>query len=169
MELLEPLMNSDQVVGIAMNGVFIFAASSEFGYDAFFPRAYGNRKTPKAIEVDICLGTSHTSNTYRYHMFSPCIFDISAKSDVMLCKDDALCSIDVRNYSISLIPPQLQTKLPIGIARDGRIIYGPFKSDGTLWQPCDVDVCNGRRDRQIYYYVSTMFFPYTVGCWGPGS
>lgn len=67
------------------------------------------------------------------------------------------------------VPAQLQTKIPIGIAKDGRIIYGPFKSDGTLWQPCDVDVCNGVRDGNYYYYVATMFHPYLVGCFGPGN
>jgi hypothetical protein len=58
---------------------------------------------------------------------------------------------------------------PIGIAKDGRIIYGPFKSDGTLWQPCDVDVCNGVRSGNYYFYVATMFHPYFVGCFGPGN
>lgn len=61
------------------------------------------------------------------------------------------------------------TKMPVGIAKDGRIIYGPFKSDGTLWQPCDVDVCNGVRESTNYFYVATMFHPYLVGCFGPGN
>ena len=34
--------------------------------------------------------------------------------------------------------------LPIGLAKDGHIIYGPYRIDGTLWQTCDVDICNGR-------------------------
>lgn len=59
--------------------------------------------------------------------------------------------------------------IPIGLAKDGRIIYGPYKTDGTLWQPCDVDVCNGVRQGNIYFYVSTMFFPYFLGCFGPGN
>jgi len=59
--------------------------------------------------------------------------------------------------------------LPIGLAKDGRVIFGPYKTDGTLWQPCDVDICNGVKSGRFYYYVATMFFPYTVGCWGPGS
>jgi hypothetical protein len=58
---------------------------------------------------------------------------------------------------------------PIGLAKDGRIIYGPYKFDGTLWQPCDVDVCNGVQFGYYYGYVSTMFHPYFVGCWGPGN
>lgn len=165
------LPSSEQVVGVALNGVFLFSGTSEFGYDAFFPKAYGNKKSPKALEVDICLGTSHTSNTYRYHMFSPCIYDVGIKQTASPCNSAEFpgCQKDVREHALSYIPAQLQTKLPVGIAKDGRIIYGPFKTDGTLWQPCDVDVCNGRRDGNYYYYVSTMFHPYFVGCWGPGN
>lgn len=60
-------------------------------------------------------------------------------------------------------------KFVIGIAKDGHLIYGPFKSDGSLWQPCDVDICNGVIEGTSYNYVATLFFPYTVGCWGPGN
>ena len=63
----------------------------------------------------------------------------------------------------------MKTMLPIGLAKDGRIIYGPFKLDGTLWQPCDVDVCNGVRSGDNYFYVATMFHPYFVGCFGPSN
>jgi hypothetical protein len=70
---------------------------------------------------------------------------------------------------LAYVPKQLQTVTPIGLARDGRVIYGPFKADGTIWQPCDVDVCNGRYFGRQYGYVSTMFHPYFVGCWGPGN
>jgi len=59
---------------MALNGVFFFGGTSEFGYDAFFPKAYGNMKNPQAVPVDICLGTAMTYNTYRYYSFSPCIF-----------------------------------------------------------------------------------------------
>lgn len=55
------------------------------------------------------------------------------------------------------------------MAKDGRVIYGPYKIDGTLWQPCEVDVCNGVLEGSNYFYVATMFFPYFVGCWGPGN
>ena len=52
---------------------------------------------------------------------------------------------------------------------DGHMIYGPFDSNGDLWQATDVDVCNGRLINGQYSYVMTTFFPYTIGCWGPGS
>jgi hypothetical protein len=31
------LKSSDSVVGVALNGVLLFAGTSEYGYDAFFP------------------------------------------------------------------------------------------------------------------------------------
>ena len=51
------------------------------------------------------------------------------------------------------------------------MIYGPYKSNGTLWQPCEMDACNGVRfkDTNEYAYVLTTFYPYTVGCWGPST
>lgn len=165
------LANSDQIVGIAINGVFLFAGTSQLGYDAFYPKAWGQKKNPVALTFDVCLGTAQTFNTYRYHMFSPCIYTNALKDVSALCSSDdyPLCGSDPRQHAISYIPEQLQTKLPIGLAKDGRVIYGPYKTDGTLWQPCDVDICNGRREGRNYYYVSSLFHPYFVGCWGPGN
>ena len=57
----------------------------------------------------------------------------------------------------------------IGIARDGHKILGPYNSNGKLWQPCQLDACNGISVNDEYFYVSSMFHPYTVGCWGPSS
>jgi hypothetical protein len=168
---LVPLQSSDQVVGVALNGVLLFAGTSEYGYDAFFPKAYGNKQSPRAVETDICLGTSQFTNTYRYYMFSPCIYETSLKTVAAPCSSDLYpgCSADVRSHSVAYIPRQLQTITPVGVAKDGRVIYGPYKADGTLWQPCDVDVCNGRMFGNYYGYVATMFHPYFVGCWGPGN
>ena len=50
--------NSDSIVGIALNGVWLSTANTVNGYDAFFPKAFGGKTKPEAIEVDVCLGTS---------------------------------------------------------------------------------------------------------------
>ena len=55
----------------------------------------------------------------------------------------------------------------MGIAKDGHLIVGPFDDNGNAWQPCDVDVCNGKIIDGHYVYVLTMFYPYSIGCWGP--
>lgn len=62
---------------------------------------------------------------------------------------------------------------PVGIAKDGHVIWGPYNqnSDGDFnpWKACDVDLCNGAYVNGNYGYAATLFHPYTVGCWGPGS
>ena len=55
----------------------------------------------------------------------------------------------------------------IGLAKDGHVIIGPYKPDGTTWG-CDRDVCNGAFVNGSYVYVGSDHFPYVVGCWGPG-
>ena len=56
-----------------------------------------------------------------------------------------------------------------GLAKDGHVIYGPYNGDGELWTCDDVDMCNGfTLEDGSYGYASTTFFPYVVGCWGPG-
>ena len=32
---------------------------------------------------------------------------------------------------------------PVGLAKDGHIIVGPYNSDGELWSCSDHDICNG--------------------------
>ena len=69
---------------------------------------------------------------------------------------------------------------PIGIAMDGHVIYGPYDSNGELWDCDDHDICNGHffletyqslpsEFNSIYGYVSTASHPYTVGCYGPAA
>ena len=98
------LNSPNSIVGYALNGVFFFSGSSQYGYDAFFPKAYGTRNNPRKIEVDVCLGSSDHYNTYRYHMFSPCIYDISLRDTSTECSEHETCSRDVRNHSLSNIP-----------------------------------------------------------------
>ena len=63
----------------------------------------------------------------------------------------------------------LPYETPLGIAKDGHVIVGPYNSDGELWACDDHDVCNGvfLADGS-YVYALTYTFPYVVGCWGPG-
>ncbi len=79
----------------------------------------------------------------------------------------------ITGYSASSIGPGAAI---VGMAKDGHIIVGPYKAPGILWQPCDVDACNGAffEDKDggeggIYMYAMTMFHPYTIGCWGPAN
>lgn len=69
----------------------------------------------------------------------------------------------------------------LGFAMDGRRIYGPFDSTGSLAR--GLDLCNGRWEingrsnetavefglaiRAEYTYRATPDFPYLIGCFGP--
>lgn len=84
-----------------------------------------------------------------------------------MCSNSILCSnLAPKNYFLLGSSNSLK---PIGIALDGHIIYGPFKDSTSLWQPCDVDICNGKQINGNYGYVISNFHPYTIGCWGPGD
>jgi hypothetical protein len=91
---LIPLNNLDKFVGISINGVFLYTGTSEFGYDAYYPKAFGGKTTPKAVDADICLGSSEYSGIYHYYMFTPCMYDIPLKSVAKTCDKDELCKID---------------------------------------------------------------------------
>jgi hypothetical protein len=104
-----------------------------------------------------------------YTIASPCILDYSRQKALqqVACSKDPECSKGYIQFVEGYWPEPTLT--PIGLAFDGRVIYGPFDANGRLWQPCDVDVCNGLYLNNEYVYVATMFHPYTVGCWGPGD
>ena len=52
---------------------------------------------------------------------------------------------------------------------DGHVIYGPYNANDELWSCDEVDICNGFwLADDSYGYASTTFYPYLVGCWGPG-
>jgi hypothetical protein len=80
-------------------------------------------------------------------MYSPCIYNIALQNVASICGsvDYPTCIDDYAAHAKKYTPTNIKTFTPIGIAKVGRIIYGPYKADGTVWQPCDVDVCNGVR------------------------
>lgn len=161
----------EHIVGIAFNGVPIYQGTSELKYDPFYPRAYGEEHIhPTAIEVDACLGSYDHSGFYHYYSYSPCIKQSSIKQSMTekptLCKDDASCQDDVFNYTLAALDQSQKTLKKIGVARDGNFILGPYNAQGQLWSPCELDACNGITIDGEYFYASTTFHPYTVGCWG---
>eukprot|EP00347_Sterkiella_histriomuscorum_P023334 403335042 len=163
---LATITESNSIVGISLNGVFIFsAAASSYNSDVFF-----SNRGKTAYNFDLCLGSQETFRTYRYHSFSPCIYDMPALREKSgQCSEEANCKLNPIKYGIDRTPDVFKGITPIGVARDGRVIYGPYRGDKQLWQPCDVDICNGMQFGNFYVYVATVFFPYTIGCWGPGN
>jgi hypothetical protein len=57
----------------------------------------------------------------------------------------------------------------LGVSKDGRVIYSPLYNNGSAYASCDVDLCNGRLIGGQYAYVATLFHPFVMGCYGPGS
>ena len=109
---------------------------------------------------------------------SPCIYKCPGNPSPNSLQTNALCtqylnctkiSDNLLDYAVVNFTSEMRTIMPIGIAKDGHIIYGPLKQGGSYYQPCDVDICNGRYINNQYAYVMTNFHPYTVGCFGPGS
>lgn len=96
--------SSDTIVGVALNGVFFMTATSSYGYDALFPKAYGKKLTPRALEVDQCLGTPENFNTYGYRTFTPCIYSISTYSEPFSCSSNKACSNDTMQYALAPVP-----------------------------------------------------------------
>jgi hypothetical protein len=57
----------------------------------------------------------------------------------------------------------------VGLAKDGRPIFNPYYDNGKSYNDCEVDVCNGHWVGDDYFYVSTFFHPWVIGCYGPGN
>ena len=101
---------------------------------------------------------------FHYHYMPVCLADSSLASNDKCISN---CE-DIKNYGIEGFKNN-KTISPIGIAKDGHIVYGPYDDSGMLFKGEDVDVCNGLTIDGTYAYVSTSFHPYFVGCWGPGN
>ena len=91
---------------------------------------------------------------------------MQTSSQAQTCRNYKNCASNTKNYMSTYT---LQALTQVGLALDGRIIYGPYKNSTTLWNGCDVDSCNGATVNGSYSYALTTFHPYTVGCWGPST
>jgi hypothetical protein len=116
---------------------------------------------------------SFRGNVAKYQTMSGCLGAKASKSAVpLLCKDADKdeCRRDPLNYTMKKTNlAETPNEKPMGLAKDGHIIVGPYNKDGELWTCEDHDVCNGAflKDNS-YAYVMTTTFPYVIGCWGPG-
>ena len=138
--------------------------------------------------MDTCLTYSSLDNVLHYHALGRCMKSfntlLTGTDSPTLCKEESedertnkKCTQDPFSWA-RLTPPSPYTDNPftdktltdIGLARDGHVIKGPYNENGELWTCEDVDICNGTfLEDGSYVYVATSTFPYTVGCWGPGT
>ena len=130
----QPHCVSGGAIGIALDGVAIYDGFDANGFDAV------------AREVqDSCHGHPDSSDVYHYHgWLQACVSDSGSPT---------------QNSSL------------LGYAADGYGIYGPWYN-GKILTTADLDACHGTtsivdwdgRQLDIYHYVSTYDFPYTIGC-----
>lgn len=93
--------------------------------------------------VDVCLMHPEAQGNLHYHMLSPCILEPEKYgSDVTPCLSESTCGQDMVSWALRGYEDS-KSLTPIGIAKDGHILWGPYKDDGNVWDDCEVDMCNG--------------------------
>jgi hypothetical protein len=95
--------------------------------DPIYPAVYGTvTDTSSAKETfDMCLAHPQMSGMYHYHAFSPCAVDASYATTPEECSSNTLCTSDILAYGETAFA-SIKTTTPIGIAKDGHIIYGIY-------------------------------------------
>ena len=99
-----------------------------------------------------------------YHSASTCVADKDSYEN-----QGPPFTSDVVDSITEAFETHLSYRSVFGLAKDGRPVYTPLHSGGNAMGDCDVDVCNGFDLNGHYSYVTTLFHPYIVGCYGPGS
>ena len=164
--------------GIAFTGGYIFNALAGGNVDAVI----------NEIEtLSVCLDHPTPTNQFHYHYWTPCAkagMGLHSTTDApALCPDTEACADweGAADYAKTAVLDGQDSYFsasewdyPIGLAKDGHIIMGPYKNtDGDSWQCADRDVCNGTTlvndaNENVYVYVGSDTFPYNLGCFGPG-
>lgn len=150
--------------GLSTTGVMIYNGISAEGVDPFYPTLYGGISDLVTEKVDWCLAHPQAQGMFHYHAASTCLADPTTFQNKKGKMDLDISDLINETYLVSL-----PYRSVYGIAKDGRPIYTPLKEDGRTYDACEVDVCNGKMIDGHYSYVSTLFHPYFMGCFGPGS
>lgn len=171
---------NEMVMAYALNGVtFQFANTQQD--DPIFPKNVTNEQP-----LDVCLGHNQLnskSGMYHYHELSPCInkdFLQSVSNEVGINGGNAACEDTVCgncNEITCMTNWKLKgyetwdPKKPVGMSKDGHVMYGPYDNARNLWKPGVVDPCNGSwsDDEEEFFYVNTRWHPYLVGCMGSST
>lgn len=157
-------MKQNTAWGIATSGVMLFNSLSREKVDPFYPVVFDGNTNLDPERVDKCLMHPQGTGLFHYHSPSTCIAD----QDYILNAPMGRMG-DVMNLTRSVYNENLKYRSVLGISKDGRPIYTPLYDNGKEYSGCDVDICNGIEIDGHYSYVSTLFHPYIMGCYGPGS
>ena len=129
--------------------------------------------------MDVCMSDIKRNGEFQYHFWGSCLVKDqgywSNSEAPPLCRNSPGCLTGAAAFTKSAFiqgqPEAYSTFMwdtPIGLARDGHVIIGPYNEYGRQNSCTDRDTCNGRFIGSQYVYVGTPQFPYTIGCWGPG-
>mmetsp|Transcript_107713 Transcript_107713/g.246699 ORF Transcript_107713/g.246699 Transcript_107713/m.246699 type:complete len:402 (+) Transcript_107713:502-1707(+) len=156
------------VSGVATTGTVILNQNSVEDVDPFYPSTWSEvpsyNDAPE--KIDKCLGHPQAEGMYHYHMISPCMLDLTARTGGNLpCNSQQGCA-DIKAHAMAGFTAS-DGRVVVGVAKDGNIIYGPYDDDGGPIS--GLDVCNGREIDGTYSYVGSETFPYYSGCFGPGN
>lgn len=66
-----------------------------------------------------------------YHIITPCMVDVDFGEPLQPCNDVSECKNNLLDYIKDGYTER--TLEPIGLARDGHVIWGPYKNDGSVW------------------------------------
>ena len=163
-------INLDKIAGFAFDNVAIANGISGTGASIF-------EDADNVKRMDSCLAHSThptISGLYHYNSFGTCMKPSSKTSTTQapsMCEKEVNCKDDNSDaFAFALSLSQIAKQVvPVGLARDGHMIVGPYNASGELWTCEDRDICNGVFVNNAYAYALSQNFPYTVGCWGPAQ
>ena len=126
--------------------------------------------------MDSCYGTVNENGLYFFRTASNCVLNSGGDEGLKITRADIAVGTNRLSTRLSKVTADL-----VGIAKDGRVIYGPRYVDGTVdrtYSPCELDICNGLVNTvvaedgskdYIYSYRASVYHPYLLGCFGPGT
>lgn len=158
-EQYESTFNVDEPTGIAIDGVLIYSGTLRDGEDAL----YAVEGSDDAERIDRCGGTlsATADNLYHYRAMPACVLGSTWEDTEDLRKTYVSDVHELLDSFEAYKGPRL-----IGVGLDGYPIYSPYTDRGLL--QAGLDNCNGKVTNNSYAYYVTPWFPYTIGCFGPG-
>lgn len=131
--------------GVATSGTLLFNGISGEGVDPFYPAEYGKCSeaggkfdVSECVEkIDKCLVHPNPGQgILHYHSAGTCMADPSISNT-------AGAKVDIVKFIASSWAKK-PYRTALGLSKDGRVIYSPLYNNGSTYESCDVDLCNGR-------------------------
>jgi len=66
-------------------------------------------------------------------MLPPCLVNAAAMQTTKVCDQVSECTDDLRAYSLAAYTSKAKNITVLGVAKDGRLVVGPYNSTGELF------------------------------------